>query len=301
MTQVLQLTDDIYQFEPGPDNSSSAVFFVSGERCAVIETGPAMMTPHIMEGMSKVGRRPEDVAWIMVTHIHMDHAGGMGALARLLPGAKAVVHKEGARHMIDPTRLIAGTRQAFGEDFEKRFGAIQPVPETQLVAVAGGESFSLGGRELRIIDAPGHAPHHLCIFDTGSRGLFAGEALGSFHPGGGSVVPGAAPPAFDPDVALETMKRLEELQPAIVFYSHQGAGREVKKLIALARKNTVAFGEIILAALKQGAGYDEMSRRLEAYLRSEGASPEQEVGPDGSKWLLMLQGYEVYFKKRGMV
>lgn len=301
MAQVIQLTDDIYQFEPGSSNMSSAVFFISGPPAAIVETGPGLMVPHIIEGIRQVGSRPEDVAFILVTHVHMDHAGGLGTLAKLLPQAKAIVHKEGARHALGPSKLIAGTKMAFGDDFEKTFGTIEAVSPAQLVAVSGGESFPLNGRQLQIIDAPGHAPHHLCIFDTKSRGLFAGEALGCYRAEADALVPAVAAPAFDLDQTMSTTDRLEALDPAIIFYSHQGSSRDVRRLIGLARKNTVAFGEIILAALKEKATYEVMSRRLEDYLAAQTGFPGKPAGPPGSNWQILLQGYEIYFKKKGLV
>lgn len=301
MVKIYQITEDIYQFEPDFESDFSTVYFILGKNTALIETGAAVMIPSIIEGISQLGSTPQALAYVALTHIHMDHAGGVGAMAELAPQAKVIVHKEGAAHIIEPSRLIKGTRQAFGEDFEKRYGAIKAVPQHQVVAVSGAEAFPLDGRELRIIPAQGHAPHHLAIYDSKSRGLFCGEALGSFRPGFDTVIPGVAPPSFDIELALETMKRIRELAPQILFFSHQGVSRDVGRLIDKAEQQTKAFGDMVLRAMKNGASEAQISQMLVCYLEQNSSSPEILKETHGQKWMMVTQGYEVYFKRKNLV
>jgi glyoxylase-like metal-dependent hydrolase (beta-lactamase superfamily II) len=151
----------------------------------------------------------------------MDHAGGMGALAQIFPGAKVLVHPRGAKHAIDPSRLIEGTKMVFGADFEERYGPILPVPESQVYVPQDEEIISVNSRELQIIYAPGHAQHHMAIFDRSVRGLFCGEALGiPVHRTRPLAFPSVAPPNFDQELYLSTIEKLRQLEARILLYSH---------------------------------------------------------------------------------
>ena len=145
--------------------------------------------PDIQKAAEELGlSRPE---YIIPTHIHLDHAGGLGRLAEVFPETKIVVNRQGAKHMAEPSRLIKSTRMAFGDDFESAYGPILPVPESRLKLVRDGERLAVGSRELLIVHTPGHAGHHIAIFDTKTRGLFCGESLGLIY---GPGYPPPSPP-----------------------------------------------------------------------------------------------------------
>lgn len=302
LARVSEVAPGIYQIdtENDPKLSSSCVYLVADRETALIDIGPGVVVPQLVSALRQVGRHAADLSYIILTHIHLDHAGGVGALAQQTPRAKVVAHEQGARHLIDPSRLIAGTKMVFGEDFEKEFGPILPVPQGQVQAVRGGETLSLGTRELKIVDAPGHAAHHLCIFDTTARGLFCGEALGRHMPGVDMVTPGAAPPIFDIEQALETIKRLRALDPALLLYAHHGAAREVARLFDLAEKETRAYGEIILKGMKAGEGPAQVQARLEAYQQAnpESAKLERDYLATQNHDMI-VPAYMAYFKKKG--
>lgn len=240
MTNVAEVADGIYQIETDEANSPGAqglprcslIYFIPSVQ-VLIETGPAVVAPAVLDAIRQLGHDPSRLSYIILTHIHLDHAGGAGTLAQQFPQLKVLVHQRGVRHLIDPSRLIEGTRQAFGDRFEDEYGPILPVPEGQVRAVEDGEVISLGDREMRIIYAPGHAPHQICIYDTKSQGVFSGEALGTPQSSSVSRVAG-----FDLDAALATIDKLSKLEPKIVFHSHGGVSREVAKLFQAVRAGT---------------------------------------------------------------
>ena len=149
-----------------------AGFLVPGERPALIETGPATVIPTLVDGLRESGLGPEDLAYVVVSHIHLDHAGGAGDILEHFPNATVVVHRAGARHLADPSRLMDSAYRVFGPSLDRLFGPLKAVPEDRLRAVDPGEFIDLGGnRTLEIIEAPGHAKHHMAILDSDTGAL----------------------------------------------------------------------------------------------------------------------------------
>ncbi len=296
MIDIEEVAERTYRLEalvPGVDNIFS-VYLIQEDKGMLIEPGPATAIPSIQEGMKHLGMK--DLAYIIPTHIHLDHAGGVGKLAHLFPQAKVVLHPEGAKHAVDPSRLIHSIRMTFGDDFEVRYGPILPVPESQVKIPTDGEIVSIGDRELQIIYAPGHASHHIAVFDQKVKGLFCGEALGMPKYGTeSSLLPSAAPPGFDMEVCLETMERLRALRPQILFYSHDGLGKDPERLILVAAENTRIFGDIILKAMKEGEAPETISRRIQQYVSSHFGQKVEELDLG-----VTVSGYIFYFKKKGL-
>jgi len=269
-----------------------AVYLIRGTQGVIVEPGPANGAPLIQETIKKLGMK--EVAYIIPTHIHLDHAGAAGTLAQLFPQAKVIVHPQAAKHLIDPSRLMESTKMAFGDDFETTFGRTIPIPESQIKTPEDGEIISIDGRKLQVIYSPGHAPHHMAIFDEKTRGLFCGEALGIPLAGAElSPIPIAAPPSFDIDVYIETIGKLAELNPRILFYSHNGIGRQPDKLIPRAVDNTRIFGDIIQKALKSGETNGAIKQRVRDYISSSMGANVEGVDVDMS-----VDGFIFYFKKK---
>jgi glyoxylase-like metal-dependent hydrolase (beta-lactamase superfamily II) len=272
------------------------VYLIKESQGVVIDPGPGALVPRIQEAMKKLGMK--NLAYIIPTHIHVDHAGGAGKLAQLYPGAKVLVHPAGLKHAVDPSKLIESTRKVFGEDFEIGFGPILPVPESQIKSVEDGEIITVGNRDLQIIYAPGHAPHHIAIFDRSVKGIFCGEALGL--PGGKDKqipLPAVAPPSFDQETYIQTMEKLRKLNARVLFYSHGGVvGYDVDRLITQAEENTRILRDIILKALKEGGTNEDVTRRIKEY-----ASRRFDMDLTDMDLALTIGGYEVYYRKKGLV
>ena len=294
MIDIRKLTDEIYWIEarlPQVVPSTFVVYFIRGPKGVVLDPGPASLVPQILEAMQSLGLK--DLAYIMPTHIHVDHAGAIGKLAQLYPNAKVVIHPAGVKHVIDPSRLIESTKTVFGPDFEVGLGRILPVPESQIKIPQDGEIITIDGRELQIIHSPGHAPHHIAIFDRSVQGLFCGEALGLM--GGGSqprVLPAVAPPGFDQEVYLETMEKLRKLRPQLLFYAHGGVGWQPDELITLAAENTRLLGDLILKALKSGKNTEAIGSMVKEAARSHFGIELSDMDV-----AMTVGGYGTYFNK----
>jgi len=198
-----------------------AVYVVRGNPAALVEAGTSLAHGRILGALDELGIPRAAVAWIFLTHVHLDHAGGAGGLLSELPAAKVVVHARGARHLVDPSRLVASVRAAVRERFSQ-YGTVVPIREDRLHPARDGEVFAPGGFRIRAVDAPGHAPHHLCYFAEEERLLFTGDAVGLYL--GETLLPTTVPPSFDLVASLATLERLAALRPTKLLFTHFGAG-----------------------------------------------------------------------------
>lgn len=214
----------------------AAYLVVQDGRAAFVDTGPARSVPRLLAELDARGLRREAVDWVILTHVHLDHAGGAGELMRALPNATLVVHPRGAPHMIDPARLAASARQVYGdEEFERSYGELVPVPAERVVAAADGHVVELAGRRLRCVDTPGHARHHLAVWDARSRGWFGGDVFGISYreldtPRGAFVIPTSSPVQFDPDAMKDSVRRMLAEAPARVYLTHYGEVSDCQRL-----------------------------------------------------------------------
>jgi len=296
LSNVDKVADDIYKIDAqlAEVERPSVSYLIAGNPAALIDNGPASTIPAMLEALRQIGQEPKQVAYIIPTHIHLDHAGGAGKLTKLWPWTQVLFHEQGVRHMTDPTKLIASTKKAFGDNFEDIFGSIVPVAESQVKVVKGGETLHLGKRELQIVYSPGHAPHHICIFQSNDRTLFCGEALGLPWGDNENVIPAAIPPGFDLELTLETYDKLEMLSPSILIYAHDGVSKNVAKRIQSVRVTTKRIADVILPGLKAGKDDAEICRLVEKRLAEDGF-----IGVT-DQLASMVGGYIFYYKKRGI-
>lgn len=225
-----QLDHDIYCIDTGLYRHQLAACYLVRERdrFAFIDAGTTLSLPRLLGVLGELGGKPEDVDFVIPTHVHLDHAGGAGALMGSCPNARMIVHPKGAAHMIDPSKLIAGAKAVYGDDgFARDYGDLHPVPKERVLAAADGETIDLAGRTLTFVHTPGHANHHGCIFDSASRGIFTGDTFGIAYanltgPRGRLLFAPATPVAFDPDAWQETLDRLVELAPRAAYLTHYG-------------------------------------------------------------------------------
>jgi glyoxylase-like metal-dependent hydrolase (beta-lactamase superfamily II) len=234
---------------------------------AVIETGVNSSADRIMKVIAHRGRSAEEVSHVIVTHVHLDHAGGAGRLMEWLPQATLVVHPKGARHVIDPSRLEASARIVYGDaEFDRLFGAPVPVPEDRVVLMQDGDGLEVGKRPLQFIDTPGHARHHFCVWDEHTRGWFTGDTFGISYreldtANGPFIFPTTTPIQFDPPALIDSMARMMEKAPDCMYLTHFGRVRDVPRL-----HRDMIEGVRKFAAL--GEQFDADEKRDEAISRS---------------------------------
>jgi len=198
-----------------------ASYVLKGEKILIVETGPASSIPNLLSGLGELDVSPEEVAYVAVSHVHIDHAGGAGTLLKHLPDAKVIVHPRGVSHLIDPAKLWLASKQTLGEVAEM-FGKPEPVSEDRIIAAAEGWTLDLGkGLKLRIMEASGHASHNVAYYERQSNGVFPGDGAGAYLPEFGAVFP-TTPPPFRPDIAMVSIDKLIRLNPKFLYYSHFG-------------------------------------------------------------------------------
>lgn len=295
MVEIYQIDEDLYAIDlylfQRP--RTSAAYLLLADGVSIIETGVPASASCILEGLDALGIARQEVRRILVTHVHLDHAGGAGVLVREMPWAKVYVHEAAARHLIDPTVLLRGTQQALGELYAF-FGETLPLPEENVVGVKEG-SIDLGsGKQLQILETPGHAPHHLCFYDEGSRRLFAGEALGTYYEDVSLLFVAVAPPAFDLKAYLATLERLRGLGVDLALLTQFGPSRRVEWLLNENVAQLSHWEGVIRGKLAAGKG----ARQIIAELQKENAHLRAHLEPAFIDFIFsaMTMGYLLYFE-----
>ncbi len=209
---------------------------VQDGRAAFIDTGCNDSVPNVLEALDKVGLDASAVDYVILTHIHLDHAGGASLMMQKFPNAKLVVHPRGARHMAEPSKLIAGVSAVYGADYvAAMYGEILPIDAARIIEAADETSVSLNGRTLRFLDTPGHARHHICIVDEATQGIFTGDMFGLSYreldtDGRVFIFPTTTPTQFEPDEMRASIARLLALSPTAMYLTHYGQVTNLNKL-----------------------------------------------------------------------
>lgn len=298
MTNTQKIADGLYLIDahmwfPG----LASVYLVAGRQVALIETGISASAPYILEGINELGFRTEDISYIIVTHAHLDHAGSAGILMKEFPRARLIVHKLGAPHLIDPTRLLNGARRSLGNKVADlyRLDLVIPVDPVRIEMVEGGETIELGGRTLRLVAAPGHCPHHICPYETQSQSLFCGDLLGTYNQKYDILSPTTPAPEFDLRITLETINNLKQMDIRSLLFSHFGPSVEVERLFNLAIQKHTKWGEIVLEALKENISPENIYNKLLVQIKED--------APFMPEWLnleaapMYAKGYLTYFER----
>jgi glyoxylase-like metal-dependent hydrolase (beta-lactamase superfamily II) len=212
---------------------AAAYLIVDGDRAAFVDNNTNDAVPRLLAALADQGLKPEQVDYLIITHVHLDHAGGTSALAGACPNAKVVAHPRAAPHIIDPTKLVASASAVYGEaEFERLYGSIEPVPEDRVLVMEDEQTLRLGERELRFVHTRGHANHHFCIVDEASGAIFAGDAFGLVYPAlqgeGTFAFPSTSPTDFEPELARESIRRLVDERPKCIYPTHFGAVTDIE-------------------------------------------------------------------------
>jgi len=243
----------------------TAGFLVDGDAPALVETGSQSSAPAVMDALATAGVGAHDLRWVVVTHIHLDHAGGVGDLAAAFPDATVVVHELGARHLADPERLIGSAARVYGPLLDGLYGRMRPVAADRLLAAADGSTLDLGGgRKLRLVYSPGHAKHHQAVLDEQSGTLMVGDAVGVCLPEVGVLRPATPPPDFDLELAVASLRRFRSLRPSQLVLTHCGPVEDPEATLVEAEEALLRWVETAEQVVRDGpaSGVEEVAAAL---------------------------------------
>ena len=271
------------------------------EGWVLIETGPTTCRSALLAGLERAGIAPEEVRDVLVTHIHLDHAGGMGALSDVLPRATFHAHELGVPHMIEPSRLVASARRAWGAAADPLWGAIAPVPAARIRPLRGGEGIPLRDGTLRVLATPGHARHHLSFYDPVLGGVYSGDSAGVRLEGSDRIRPAVPPPDLDLELLFSSLEAMHRLDPRQVLYSHFGPSPTGAADLVRYRTVVERWRDVALAAARERKEVGFVARRLREEDEAGLAPDERERVGLVSGYELAAQGFLRYFETRGML
>jgi glyoxylase-like metal-dependent hydrolase (beta-lactamase superfamily II) len=284
----------------------NAVYLVEASEPALIEAGPGADHDRIVAALDHLGVHPDGLAHIVVTHIHMDHAGGVGALLERYPGATVWVHEAGARHLVDPERLVASTARTYGDDrMRTLYGTMVPVGPDRVRAVGGGDRIDLGDRALTAVYTPGHASHHIAVHDDRSGAMWTGEAIGSYLPWASCSRPALPPPEVDIERALGSIAAMRSRRPTALLTSHYGPVPYTDEAFELAAARIRSWADVVEQVLRgdpeasEDTVRDALERLARAEFETDAHRPFEEERYDVLGSIRMnAQGLARYWRKR---
>lgn len=311
-TASIDLGHGISQLDTGYMQPGVAALYLmqQGQQVAIIETGTAHSVPAVLAALTGRGLSADSVAYVIPTHVHLDHAGGAGELMHVCPNARLVIHPFGARHMIDPGKLEAGTKAVYGEQaFRKLYGELKPVEQTRVIEAPDNFELDFNGRKLCFLDTPGHARHHFCIYDETSSGIFSGDTFGLSYPQletrhGPFIFPTTTPVQFDPQAMLASIERLLALDPDNIYLTHFGRITPTGNIVRQLKDGIKDFTTIALT--EKDAGEQRLQRieqRMMDYLLGKLQQQGCIVAEDECRTILQndvalnAQGLEVWLQK----
>lgn len=267
----------------------TAGYLIHAPRPALVECGPALTIDVVIGGLRALGMEPRDLAYLVLSHIHLDHAGGAGDVATAFPSATVVVSDRGARHLVDPERLNASSRRVYGDLMDSVYGQCTPIDQTRVRAVGERDTLDLGGgRRLELRYTPGHAKHHIGVFEPDAGALFVGDSVGVKLPGMRHIRPATPPPDFDYVLADRSLATYQELDPQVVYLAHYGAVDPPQESLAEARERLRLWVETADQAYQEDPDLEHVAETLALRFASE-VEPEPD-DPAAKERLDLLSG-----------
>ncbi|WP_137742781.1 MBL fold metallo-hydrolase [Robertmurraya siralis] len=264
MSTVEKLFENLYLIDALDLNikERTGSYVLLERELTIIETSASPSVPHIINGLKSLGLSPKDLKYIIVTHIHLDHAGGAGLLLHHCPNAKVIVHPKGKRHLADPSRLIAGAKAVYREKFDTFFHPIVPIPEEQLISMDNGDKLHISEDcTLTFYHTPGHANHHFSIYHPKWNGMFTGDTAGIYYQLKKEIefyLPTTTPSNFDPDKMEQSIELYKSMNLDYIFFGHYGMSDNPKEVYKQVLSWIKPFVDVAAAAFKNGGTPEEM-------------------------------------------
>jgi len=306
LAEVSEVAENIYLIDAEAAflPKLTSVYLINEDTKALVESASPAAKNTVLEGLRQIGIAPQDISYIIATHIHLDHAGGVGALIQEMPEAKVLLHPRGSKHLMEPNRLINSTREIQGEVTLERYGSMIPIKPERIQPVEDNQVITLGpNQKLRIIHTPGHAPHHLCIYEERNMGIFTGDAAGFYLQEVGMLSLNTVPPNFDLELSLQSLQKLKSLSPEILYFSHFGITREAADSLRGYCSKLEMWAQTIDKTFGAYSDLDEALEKLQDLIRME-TEPIKRVNPAFydlvfyNHVLLCIEGYIEYFKTK---
>lgn len=242
----------------------TAAYLLEAAETTLVETGPGTSVDAVSAALEALGIDANELAHVVVTHIHLDHAGGVGSLSERFPSATVWVHERGARHLADPSRLVASATRVWGErEMREFFLPVQPVEPARIRPLHDGSAIEMGGRSLAVLDTPGHASHHVALVDSRSGAVFTGDALGIHVPDLPVLRPATPPPDFDLDRYVASIERIRAAARSVLLFAHFGPLEDVDGTCDLAIKRVRDWASVAEDAIRETEDPEELAARLE--------------------------------------
>lgn len=291
----------IIDLRPADLEEFIASYVVKGEEAtAIVETGPTCSVPNLLNGLKEIGVRNDDVDYVMVSHIHIDHAGGAGTLMKHLPNARLIVHAKGAPHIVKPDKLWEQSKLVLGQ-VAIVYGPIEPVPEDRVIVGSDGMKFELGGSvQLNVLETLGHASHHLGYLDTETNGIFQGDAAGIYLPQLDVTIP-TTPAPFHYELTLASLEKLAELRPSRLFYTHYGPVEPAVDRIGKYKAQLNLWARIVSEAVKRGDSIEKIHAQIleqDQQMKVAANFIENHLVLRRGVVMQNVQGFVEYFKKK---
>jgi len=280
-----------------------AACLLEGEgNLAIVDPGPSTALATLRNKLSQLGLRVADLNTILLTHIHLDHAGATGTLVRENPRIGVYVHERGAPHMINPARLLESAQRLYGDQMDRLWGEFLPVPAENVSALSGGERLNLGGRQLEVAYTPGHASHHVSYFDVATGLAFVGDTAGIRIANGQTILPITPPPDIDPESWAKSWELIRTRQPERLFLTHFGAADRVGEHLEELRERLEEWSVAVRESLKDGESdaqratqfAEQITTKLKRHLSEEDAIRYAK----GAALELCWYGLARYWRKR---
>ncbi len=268
-----KIADHLYSIDTndlGLKNRTTSYIIVD-DKIALIETSASPSIPYILNALEELHIKPSDIDYLILTHIHLDHAGGAGVMMKYCPNATVLVHPKGVRHLVDPSRLIASARSVYGENFDAIFGEILPIQEKQLYAIGDREIIRLGSSTLTFYYTKGHANHHISIHESLTNGMFVGDTTGVYYPDMTGeefdvILPSTSPNQFDPNLMEDSIQLFEKIKPNVLYFGHYGSYTHPQFAYAEVRRYLPIFMDAGRQTMKEETDFTKQVQHTEEIL-----------------------------------